>query len=188
MSNNLGFEYVLSVNEQATKTNLNTFIKNFFGEKGKAKLSVPIKLDITDGISDINLDKVQRDINRITKDALKVKAKVDLQIDTKAINTLTNTVEVMQTLNKEVDKLKDGMKELGKSLTINFGNISLDGQLDGVLETSKKINEENKSSLIHWIYKIRYYRFIPINNDKCVKDLNCGGRLFVRYVKSEENV
>lgn len=146
MSNNLGFEYVLSVNEQATKTNLNTFIKNFFGEKGKAKLSVPIKLDITDGISDINLDKVQRDINRITKDALKVKAKVDLQIDTKAINTLTNTVEVMQTLNKEVDKLKDGMKELGKSLTINFGNISLDGQLDGVLETSKKINEENKET------------------------------------------
>ena len=146
MGNNLGFSYSLSVDEQATKTNLNTFIKNFFGEKGKAKLSVPIKLDITDGISDINLDKVQRDINRITKDALKVKAKVDLQIDTKAINTLTNTVEVMQTLNKEVDKLKDGMKELGKSLTINFGNISLDGQLDGVLETSKKINEENKET------------------------------------------
>ena len=146
MANNLGFSYSLSVDEQATKTNLNTFIKNFFGEKGKAKLSVPIKLDITDGISDINLDKVQRDINRITKDALKVKAKVDLQIDTKAINTLTNTVEVMQTLNKEVDKLKDGMKELGKSLTINFGNISLDGQLDGVLETSKKINEENKET------------------------------------------
>ena len=146
MASNLGFSYSLSVDEQATKTNLNTFIKNFFGEKGKAKLSVPIKLDITDGISDINLDKVQRDINRITKDALKVKAKVDLQIDTKAINTLTNTVEVMQTLNKEVDKLKDGMKELGKSLTINFGNISLDGQLDGVLETSKKINEENKET------------------------------------------
>ena len=34
-----------------------------------------------------------------------------------------------------------------------------------------KINEENKLSLIKWIYKIRYYRYIPINNNEKIKNL-----------------
>ena len=46
-NNNLGFEYTLNVNEKATRQNLNTFIKNTFGEGKNAKLSVPIKLDIS---------------------------------------------------------------------------------------------------------------------------------------------
>lgn len=35
----------------------------------------------------------------------------------------------------------------------------------------KKINEENKSKLIRWIYKIRYYRYIPVSKEEKVKDL-----------------
>ena len=36
-NNNLGFEYTLNVNEKATRQNLNTFIKNTFGEGKNAK-------------------------------------------------------------------------------------------------------------------------------------------------------
>ena len=43
--------------------------------------------------------------------------------------------------------------------------------LHKVEESINKINEENKLSLIKWIYKIRYYRYIPINNDESIKDL-----------------
>lgn len=63
-------------------------------------------------------------------------------------------------LNSIKEKLeKEDIVELAKEFLHKIG------------ESINKINEENKSSLIHWIYKIRYYRFIPINNDKCVKDL-----------------
>ena len=34
-----------------------------------------------------------------------------------------------------------------------------------------KINEENKQELINWIYKIRYYRYIPISNIEYIKDI-----------------
>ena len=33
------------------------------------------------------------------------------------------------------------------------------------------INEENKLNLVKWMYKIRYYRFIPIDRENCVKDI-----------------
>lgn len=34
-----------------------------------------------------------------------------------------------------------------------------------------KIEETNKNDLIKWMYKIRYYRYIPINEDKFIKDM-----------------
>ena len=61
-NNNLGFEYTLNVNEKATRQNLNTFIKNTFGEGKNAKLSVPIKLDISNSIKDIDFKRLQKDI------------------------------------------------------------------------------------------------------------------------------
>ena len=85
MSNNLGFEYVLSVNEQATKQNLNTFIRKTFGEGKNAKLSVPIKIDVANSLADINFDQLQKDIDRNIKNKLKVKATVVL--DTSNIKT-----------------------------------------------------------------------------------------------------
>ncbi len=34
-----------------------------------------------------------------------------------------------------------------------------------------KIEETNKSDLIKWMYKIRYYRYVPITEDKFIKDM-----------------
>lgn len=38
-------------------------------------------------------------------------------------------------------------------------------------EIISKIKEDNKFDLIKWIYKIRYYRYIPISKEENVKDL-----------------
>ena len=172
MANNLGFEYVLNVNERATRQNLNTFIRNTFGEGKNAKLSVPIKLDISNSIKDIDFKKIQKDIDDNVGNNLKVKAKivvdtnsiknqltskigeiekdlkfkVGLEIDPSAINLIAGTVDVMKTLNAEIDKVKNNMKELNKNLTINIGEVHLGKQYDEILETSKEIKEENKET------------------------------------------
>ena len=172
MANNLGFEYTLNVNERATKQNLNTFIRNTFGEGKNAKLSVPIKLDISNSIRDIDFKAIQRDIDDNKQNNLKVKAKividtssiknqltskiseieknlsfkVGLEIDSSAINLISGTVDVMKTLNAEIDKVKNNMKELGKNLTINIGDVHLGKQYTEILETSKEIKEENKET------------------------------------------
>ena len=38
-------------------------------------------------------------------------------------------------------------------------------------EIINKIDEENKLELVKWMYKIRYYRFIPIDKENSVKDI-----------------
>ena len=155
-NNNLGFEYTLNVNERATRQNLNTFIRNTFGEGKNAKLSVPIKLDISNSIRDIDFKRIQKDIDDNVGNSLKVKAKividtnniknqltskigeiekdlkfkVGLEIDSSAINLISGTVDVMKTLNAEIDKVKDNMKQLGKNLTINIGDVHLGKQYD----------------------------------------------------------
>ena len=171
-NNNLGFEYTLNVNEKATRQNLNTFIKNTFGEGKNAKLSVPIKLDISNSIKDIDFKRLQKDIDNNVQNNLKVKAKIEvdianvrnqiqsqmrniqkdlkfkvgLEIDPSAINLIAGTVDVMKTLNAEIDKVKNNMKELNKNLTINIGEVHLGKQYDEILETSKEIKEENKET------------------------------------------
>ena len=172
MANNLHFEYRLSVDEKATKNSLDSFIKKTFGDGRNTKLSVPIKLDIANSISDIDFNKVQKEIDKKVKNGLKVKAKVNidlaniknqvkakiaeidkdlsfkvgLEIDPSAVKTMTGTIDVMQTLNKEIDKIKNNMKELGKNLTINVGSIEVKGQYNDLLKTSEKINDENKKT------------------------------------------
>ena len=172
MANNLHFEYHLSVDEKATKNSLDSFIKKTFGDGRNTKLSVPIKLDIANSISDIDFDKVQKEIDKKVKSGLKVKAKVEidvaniknqvqrqiakidkdlkfkvgLEIDPSAVKTMTGTIDVMQTLNKEIDKIKNNMRELGKNLTINIGSVEVKGQYDDLLKTSQKANEENKKT------------------------------------------
>ena len=171
-NNNLGFEYVLNVNERATRQNLNTFIRNTFGEGKNAKLSVPIKLDISNSIRDIDFKRLQKDIDNNVQNNLKVKAKIEvdianvrnqiqsqmkniqkdlkfkvgLEVDPSAINLIAGTVDVMKTLNAEIDKVKNNMKELNKNLTINIGDVHLGKQYDEILETSKEIKEENKET------------------------------------------
>ena len=172
MANNLGFEYTLNVNERATRQNLNTFIRNTFGEGKNAKLSVPIKLDISNSIKDIDFKRIQKDIDNNVQNNLKVKAKIEvdianvrnqiqsqmrniqkdlkfkvgLEIDPSAINLIAGTVDVMKTLNAEIDKVKNNMKELNKNLTINIGDVHLGKQYDEILETSKEIKQENKET------------------------------------------
>ena len=172
MANNLHFEYRLSVDEKATKNSLDSFIIKTFGDGRNTKLSVPIKLDIANSISDIDFNKVQKEIDKKVKNGLKVKAKVNidltniknqvktkiaeidkdlsfkvgLEIDPSAVKTMAGTIDVMQTLNKEIDKIKNNMKELGKNLTINVGSIEVKGQYNDLLRTSEKINDENKKT------------------------------------------
>lgn len=46
-----------------------------------------------------------------------------------------------------------------------------------------KINEENKNELTKWIYKIRYYRYIPINGNECIKDIKELDKIFEKIIK-----
>lgn len=49
--------------------------------------------------------------------------------------------------------------------------IELSTKILNIVKTKiNKINEENKSDLIKWIYKIRYYRSIPLNEEEYIKD------------------
>lgn len=43
--------------------------------------------------------------------------------------------------------------------------------LNQIKEKVSKINEENKEKLINLIYRIRYYRYIPISREKYIKDV-----------------
>lgn len=47
----------------------------------------------------------------------------------------------------------------------------------------EKINEENKNELTKLIYKIRYYRYIPINENECIKDIKELDELFEKLIK-----
>ena len=55
--------------------------------------------------------------------------------------------------------------------------------LENVKNIIKGINEENKNKLITWIYKIRYYRYIPISETESVKDLQELNELFEEVIK-----
>lgn len=46
-----------------------------------------------------------------------------------------------------------------------------------------EINEENKQELIRWIYKIRYYRYIPINKESFIKDVKALDEDFKNLIK-----
>ena len=43
--------------------------------------------------------------------------------------------------------------------------------LEQAMNIISKINEENKEKLIKWIYKIRYYRYLPIDKELYMKDI-----------------
>lgn len=171
MANNLHFEYRLNVNEDATKKNLRAFIHKTFGNGRNTKLSVPIKLDFANSLENIDFDSIQREIDRKFKGNVKIKAginvdtanvkaqvqrqldriqkdlnlKVGLEVDPKAVKALSNSADVMGTLSKEVGKLKDDMKDLGKNLAIDSDVVDK-SQYQEVLETSKDIGDENRKT------------------------------------------
>ena len=171
MANNLHFEYRLNVNENATRTNLDSFIQKTFGNGRNTKLSVPIKLDFANSLENIDFESIQRGIDKKFKGKVKINTsinvdttnirtqvqsqldsiqkdlnlKVGVEIDAKAVKAMSSSTGVMETLNKEVGKLKDGMKDLGKSLIIDTDETSKN-QYKEVLDVSKNIGEENKKT------------------------------------------
>lgn len=62
--------------------------------------------------------------------------------------------------------------------------IELSTEILNVVKTKiNKINEENKSDLIKWIYKIRYYRSIPLNEEEHIKDAKELDNLFKEIIE-----
>ena len=55
--------------------------------------------------------------------------------------------------------------------------------LEEIKTEVSKINEENKDELINWIYKIRYYRYIPINKNEYIKDIKELDESFEELIK-----
>src|SRR5699024_9551223 len=55
--------------------------------------------------------------------------------------------------------------------------------LEQVKSIILKINEEHKEKLISWIYKIRYYRYIPIDNNIYMKDVEVLNQKFEDIIK-----
>ena len=76
-------------------------------------------------------------------------------------------VEQKQKLEKEVEFIDSLFNEKSEEYIVKICKEFLE---KAKLKISK-INEENKQELIRWIYKIRYYRYIPINNSDYIKDI-----------------
>lgn len=172
MANNLHFEYSLSVNEKQTQQNLATFIKKTFGTEKNAKLSVPIKLDITTNLTNVDLKSIQDQIDKQFKGKLTLNAtvkvdasnvarqaqneldriskglslKVGLEVDPSAMKLMLGTVDVIKTLNKEVEKVKDNLKDLGKKIEININGAQVNQIYDGALKTAEKIQQVNEKT------------------------------------------
>ena len=169
MANNLHFEYSLSVNEKQTQQNLATFIKKTFGTDKNAKLSVPIKLDISTNLTNMDLKSIQDQLDKQFKGKLNLHAtvkidssnvarqaqaeldriskglslKVGLEVDPSAMKLMLGTVDVIKTLNKEVTKVKDNLKDLGKKIEININGAQINNVYDGALKTAEKIQKVN---------------------------------------------
>ena len=169
MANNLHFEYSLSVNEQQTQKNLTKFIEKTFGKGNNTKLAVPIKLDITTNLTNVDLRSIQEQLDKQFKGKLTLNAtvkidasnvarqaqnkldeiskslslKVGLEIDPSAMKLMLGTVDVIKTLNKEVTKVKDNLKDLGKKIEININGAQINNVYDGALKTAEKIQKVN---------------------------------------------
>ena len=81
-------------------------------------------------------------------------------------------------LPKEFIEQKTKLQEEIEFLNSIDGKISKEDIIDLfrkfihlVQDEISMINEEKKSELIRWIYKIRYFRYIPINEKQFIKDM-----------------
>ena len=77
-------------------------------------------------------------------------------------------VEQKSRLEEENNFLNSIKDNLEKNDIVELAKEFLHKVVEGSIN---KINEENKLSLIKWIYKIRYYRYIPINDNEKIKNL-----------------
>ena len=88
-------------------------------------------------------------------------------------------VEQKSKLEDEVKFLEDIVKLDKASALIQLTEEFLNQAQSGI----DKTNEENKEKLINLIYKIRYYRYIPINDEKYIKDIEALKGKFEEVIK-----
>ena len=70
-------------------------------------------------------------------------------------------------LEKEVKFLNSVFEENNENAIVEVSKLFL----KLLIEKIEKVNEENKNLLIKYIYKIRYFRYIPVEEDKYIRDL-----------------
>lgn len=88
-------------------------------------------------------------------------------------------VEQKSKLEEEVKFLNDILEANKDATLIELATEFLEQAKSIIL----KINEEHKDKLISWIYKIRYYRYIPIDNNLYVKDVEALNQKFEDIIK-----
>lgn len=88
-------------------------------------------------------------------------------------------VEEKQKLIKEVEFLNEISDEVKREDIIDVCKIFLENAKIRI----NKVSEENKDELIKWIYRIRCYRYIPIDESEYVKDLSELDELFEKLIK-----
>ncbi len=88
-------------------------------------------------------------------------------------------VEQKSKLEDEVKFLEEIVELDQTSVLIHLAEEFLNQLQAGI----DKINEENKEKLISLIYKIRYYRYIPINDEKYIKDIEALKGKFEEVIK-----
>lgn len=91
----------------------------------------------------------------------------------------TEYVKQKSKIEAEVNFLNGILKLDTKDILIKIANEFLEYSKSVI----SKINEENREKLISWIYKIRYYRYIPINDTLFVKDIDILKAKFEELIK-----
>ena len=76
-------------------------------------------------------------------------------------------VEQKQSLEKENEFLQTISEEISAEDIVELSREFIKTAKSKI----EKISEENKEELTKWIYKLRYYRYIPINEEQKIKDL-----------------
>ena len=82
-------------------------------------------------------------------------------------------------LEKEVEFLESVFIENSEEDIVNTSKIFL----KLLKEKVKKINEGNKNELIKCIYKLRYYRYIPIDQNRSIRDIKALNPKFRELIK-----
>lgn len=104
------------------------------------------------------LDKIN-ECNKIILPKEFVEKKKKLELEVEFLNSISETIseeDIIQLCNEFFNSIK---------LIIN------------------NINEENKEELVKWIYKLRYYRYIPINEKESIKDINELNEIFNKIIE-----
>lgn len=88
-------------------------------------------------------------------------------------------IEEKQKLSKEVEFLNSITDAVKREDIINVCEVFLENAKSKI----NKISEENKEELIKWIYRIRCYRYVPVNEKEYIKDMEELNESFEKIIK-----